>query len=217
MNRKWYRATFHEGGQERLLIAEARFNDECHNGHDTFALTGEIWRAKNGAKVGRDCLACGMLHAEIARYIPAIAPMIRWHLCSTDGPMHYFANTGYHASQHGPTHAWVYYAGVCDPLGLGARRRLIGYVPAIKARRAEGQPGYEVQWDAETAHTRDLDAARDAAIWPDATDEELTAPGLEHRLRSRLPQLMRDFRAAIESFGFAWPTKSRGRNHAEEN
>jgi len=51
---------------------------------------------------------------------------------------------------------------------------------------------------------RELDAARSSAIWPDATDEDLTAPGLEDRLLARLPKLMQEFRAAVESLGFTF-------------
>ena len=34
--------------------------------------------------------------------------------------------------------------------------------------------------------------------------EDLTAPGLEERLLARLPALMAEFRAAVESLGFVW-------------
>jgi hypothetical protein len=51
---------------------------------------------------------------------------------------------------------------------------------------------------------RELDAARSAAIWPDATDAELTAPDLEARLIARLPALMAAFRADIEAQGFTF-------------
>ena len=52
--------------------------------------------------------------------------------------------------------------------------------------------------------TPPLNAARSCAIWPDATDEELTSPGLEDRLMARLPGLMEDFREAVESLGFTY-------------
>jgi len=51
---------------------------------------------------------------------------------------------------------------------------------------------------------RELDAARYAAIWPEATDEELTAPGLEDRLKARLPGLLAEFKKAVEYFGFTF-------------
>jgi hypothetical protein len=51
---------------------------------------------------------------------------------------------------------------------------------------------------------RDLDAASHSAIWPDATDEELTEPGLKERLLARLPQLLEEFKQAVEHFGFEY-------------
>ncbi len=105
----------------------------------------------------------GCIHGEIAKHFPELAPFIKWHLCSSDGPLHYVANT-------------VYLAGDRDCWGL---------------RRGEGKD-------------RELSAARRAAIWPDATDEDLTAPGLEQRLEARLPALLAEFRKAVESLGFVF-------------
>jgi hypothetical protein len=132
-------------GHDALIKATVRYDDECRNGHNTFAITGKIFIPGQ-----RDCEACGCLHSEIAEYFPELAPLIRWHLCSSDGPMHYIANTVYHVGK------------------------------------------------------QDLNAARATAIWPDATDEDLTAPWLKGRLEARLPRLLEDFRAAVESLGFVF-------------
>ena len=51
---------------------------------------------------------------------------------------------------------------------------------------------------------RELDVARRAAVWPEATDEELTAPGLKERLEARQAGLVAEFRAAVESLGFVF-------------
>lgn len=132
-------------GKGAQITATVRFDDECGNGHNSFAITAEIRRPR-----ARDCDACGCLHDEVAKHFPELAPLIKWHLCSTDGPMHYIANTEYHVKQ--------------------------------------GR----------------LDYARSTAIWPDATEEELKAPGLHKELQERLPALMSEFRAAVESLGFTW-------------
>ena len=50
----------------------------------------------------------------------------------------------------------------------------------------------------------DLDAARSCAIWPDATDAELTAPDIVERLNKRLPALMAEFIETVELFGFTF-------------
>ena len=75
---------------------------------------------------------------------------------------------------------------------------------AKEAKAAEGQPGYRVVWDEKTAKEANLDHARSSAVWPDAKDEELLAPGLEERLQARLPRLMEEFRAAVEALGFVY-------------
>lgn len=54
--------------------------------------------------------------------------------------------------------------------------------------------------------TRELDKARRAANWPDATDEQLSVPRdqLEKALLDRLPAMMERFKAAMIGAGFLW-------------
>lgn len=138
---------FKSYGARALIKAKIRFDDNCRNGHNTFAITGEIYIP--GA---RDCEACGCIHDDLAKAFPELAPLIKWHLTSSDSPMHYIANTVYHASN------------------------------------------------------RDLDAARAAAVWPDATDAELmvSKEELTAALQARQPALVKEFRDAMESTGFLW-------------
>lgn len=51
---------------------------------------------------------------------------------------------------------------------------------------------------------RELDKARRAAVWPDATDEQLSLPKAELTalLEARLPKVMVSFNAMVESLGF---------------
>lgn len=186
------------GYSKAAFTAEVRYDDECGNGHNTFAITGEV-------RTGGGVVACGCLHDEVAKAFPELAPLIKWHLVSSDGPTHYVANTVYHALEHGPKYAWVYFTGPSDPKNLeGVKERLVGYVKADKASECEGVEGYRVQWDEKSAKVRNLDHARSSAVWPDATDEDLTAPGLKERLEARLPKLLEEFRAAVESLGFTY-------------
>jgi hypothetical protein len=184
------------------MQVDIRFDDDCRNGHNTFAITAEVRRPG-----GRDIEAGGCTHDVIVKVFPELAPLIRWHLVSTDGPMHYIANTVYHAQQNGPTHAWVYFTGGIDPLKIGAtKERLLSYAKADEARKAEGQPGYRVEWDEKTSKVRNLDHARSCAVWPDATDEELCADKatLTAALEARLPALLAEFRTDMEAAGFMW-------------
>jgi hypothetical protein len=79
-------------GQTRKMTVSLRFDDECKNGHDSFGITADIGRSDNP-------VACGCLHSEIRAHFPELAKYIKWHLTSTDGPLHYFANTIYWAEE----------------------------------------------------------------------------------------------------------------------
>lgn len=81
-------------GENANITAHVRFDDSCGNGHNSFAITGEIRLPGH-----RDIEAGGMIHEEIARVFPELQPFLKWHLTSTDGPMHYIANTVYWAEQ----------------------------------------------------------------------------------------------------------------------
>lgn len=62
-----------------------RFDDQCKNGHSTFSVTG--WgRDAFGGQFGGCC------HDEIAKTFPELEHLIKWHLVSEDGPLHYVAN-----------------------------------------------------------------------------------------------------------------------------
>ena len=194
--------TYTENGRTYRITARVRFDDECRNGHNSFSVTGQIDEQHGSRWMDR---SGGCIHEEVAKHFPELAPVIKWHLCDWSGPMHYVANTTYHVDEHGPTHAWVYYTGPSDPANLdGTKERLLTYAKAAEAQSVEGKPGYRVAWDAKTAKVRNLKHARSTAVWPDATDADLTEPGLEARLVARLPALLADFRAAVESLGLEW-------------
>lgn len=82
-------------GQRLLLHAEVRFDDQCKNKHNSFAITGHGWYdyfKARGWDIG------GGIHEQIAAAFPELAHLIRWHLMDTSGPLHYVANTIYHAT-----------------------------------------------------------------------------------------------------------------------
>lgn len=95
---------FVEDGQAYRIYANVRYDDESGNGHNTFAITGEIFRLQinRGGRSSFD--SCGCLHDDIAKHFPELAPFLKWHLMSSDGPMHYVANTIYHASEYPDGH-----------------------------------------------------------------------------------------------------------------
>ena len=94
--KKTFTKTYVKGGETFRITAEVRYDDECRNGHNTFAITGEIKRkARNGCWVWE---SAGCIHEQIAKHFPELAHLIKWHLCNSDGPTYYFENTLYHAS-----------------------------------------------------------------------------------------------------------------------
>lgn len=174
---KTFRADYVTDSGPETLIVTVRHDDCCGNGYNTFSITGVLYTTRGSSldgtikhATGRTLKwhSSGCLHEVIAKRIPELAPLIKWHLCSTNGPLHYIANT-------------TYLAGDRDHRGF---------------RKAYGVYG--------VGKERDLDAARRAAIWPDATDEELMADDLKERLEARLPALLTEFRAAVESLGFTY-------------
>ncbi len=141
---------YREDGRRYRVRAEVRYDDSCGNGHNTFSITGVIseFRGRRFYDVG-----WGQVMEQISKHIPKLRPLLKWHLCSSDGPMHYVANTIYHVK--------------------------------------EGN----------------FDYARLSAIWPEITDADLAYEPdvcLKARLLERLPALMQEFKAAVESLGFVY-------------
>jgi hypothetical protein len=242
-------------GKGAAIWAHVRYDDECGNGHNSFGITGTVLVPHQ-----RDIAAGGCLHDEIAKAFPELAKYIKWHLCSSDGPMHYVANTRYFAGDRdcnglvkGEPSSWEY--GVrfdIVPITHRIRAKFWRFlkersgtgdfqVVAVAHEREPktftpnytfvgfGDKWYECPFHDKTAadkfceamntckvtflevpvafsegKERELDKARSAAIWPDATDEDLTAPGLEDRLNARLPKLLEEFRHDVEELGFTW-------------
>ncbi len=181
------------GGHEKLVV-QIRFDDHCGNGYNSFAITAEH-------KINGHVDACGCIHDMIAKHFPELRPYLKWHLCSVQGPLHYLANT-------------IFLAGDRDCWGDKAGRQQINkageplwqFNGPGKTLCGGEKPTDTGTWTPVTGvgKERELALARNCAIWPDATEDDLTAPGLENRLKLRLHGLIREFRTAIESIGLEW-------------
>lgn len=258
---------YESDGRKYQLKAEIRWDDECGNGHNTFAITGDVYLC--GVKGGRVCWESGgCVHDDVAKALPELAPFIKWHLCSSDGPMHGIANTLYLAGERDcwgklkgePYQYEIQMQFSKNPIKHKFSKKFLTFLQEAKAhpgsekfdfeviavgyekRTGENYDfapkytfgGFDARWhecpfDTEgealdfltalqtckpmfVSHAtawgkgkeRELDAARRSAIWPDATDEELTAEGLKERLEARLPGLLAEFRRDVESLGFVW-------------
>lgn len=266
-------------GPNAEMRVTVRYDDQCKNGHNTFSITADVTTPASRRR--NDIEAGGCMHEEIARVFPELAPLIQWHLTSSDGPMHYIANTVYHASNRdssgraeGEPCAWDYAIRVGNsPITHRIKREFWEWLQArtpenrdpntdgefllasVHHKKRAGEtydfsPKYTfVGFNDETWHAcpfdsseearewadalndprlpieflkiptqysagkaRELDKARRAAIWPEATDEELCADKatLTAALQARLPALLARFRAAVTGAGLAWSPSERG-------
>lgn len=192
------------------ITVNIRFDDQCKNGHQSFSITADVYT--DASRLRRDCQACGCLHDDIARIFPTLAPLIKWHGVNTDGPTHYIANTLYHAGDRD-----------CHGLRKGESRQIINGRTGKPSWRLVSEPADLPQYiDSDTqpteqairhyvpwcrigeGKTRDLTTARSTAVWPEATDEQLTSDELPALLAARLPALIAEFKADMERIGMLW-------------
>jgi uncharacterized protein Usg len=225
--RKAYRKDFMEDGKPVTIIATVRHDDDCGNGHETFSITAN--RYESGRVPGEESIehrpsgkrvwlhAYGCLHDDVAKYFPQLAPFIKWHLCSTDGPLHYVANTIWHAQDRdcwggkaGEVRWWRYDVKVNGALVYGHTGKDAYKLPekeeAEKAAARIGGEIVRVPWMLHEGKAREFDLARSCAVWPEATDEQLSLPKdqLKALLEARLPGLLVEFRKAVESLGLKY-------------
>lgn len=224
--RKTFRADYTTANGPEVLIAKVRWDDECGNGHNTFAVTATIYgkdvypgQETVTHKGGRVLYsyAGGCCHEEIAKWLPELAHLIRWHLFDPVGPLHYVANTVYHASerdcwgllkgefrQH--TSRGPHQAGGVEGVPCWELRMPNNQATEVYTANKPGPVTLEWQPYGMTGEgkARQLDSARATAVWPDASDDDLTAPGLEARLIARLPALVAEMKRDVEALGFTF-------------
>jgi len=75
-----------------FIKVKIRHDDSYGNGYNSFAITANILE-------DRCEVAGGCCHEEVIQHFPELEPFIKWHCCSTEGPMHYVANTVYWAKE----------------------------------------------------------------------------------------------------------------------
>jgi hypothetical protein len=105
---KEIRKDYYVHGKPVTMLIKIRYDDECGNGHNSFAVTAEEFEKgyqsdeksilhKDGSKLYLN--SCGCLHEEIAKRAPELSQYIKWHLCSSDAPLYYTENTMYWVSE----------------------------------------------------------------------------------------------------------------------
>lgn len=195
------------------MRATVRYDDQCGNGHNSFSITGEYTYPDQSWENGGG----GCIHDEIAAAFPELTPFIKWHLVSSDGPMHYIANTTYHASDkdhrglrkserkqlvNGKTNLPVWELVVRDSKNEKAKSvSSSSWVGSDECPTSTFSAKWEPVWIEGEGKESDLEAARSCAVWPDATLEQLQDA---EALSARLPALMEAFRADVKSLGFVY-------------
>lgn len=165
------------------------YDDRHKNGHNIFSISG----AYNNS--------FGCMHEEISKYFPELRKYIKWHLCSSVGPVHYIENTIYNASNiEEKQDKWYFYL----------EDRLIKIVNKDEKQKFEdlhnkGNLKF-IDYPNPMAKSRDFYSARESAIWLEATDEELflSEEKLKKILIERLPKLQLEFKSAMEELGFIY-------------
>ncbi len=86
-----------EGKQQYHLFVQMMYGDGSRNGYNTFSITYlEYQKTEYGTW---KLESCGTNPEKIAEHFPELAQYVKYHLVSTDGPLHYIANTMYHVQK----------------------------------------------------------------------------------------------------------------------
>lgn len=85
-------------GQKGRIKCEIRYNDECGNGHNSFSITGTVFSHPTSTR-DQYWDRGGCIHDEIAKHFPEFKHLIKWHSMTSEAPLHYIANTLYHANE----------------------------------------------------------------------------------------------------------------------
>jgi len=241
------------------INVKIRYDDNCGNGHNSFSITGDIFNSPT-SELDRYHEMGGCIHEEIIKYFPKLKKYIKWHLTSSDGPMHYLSNTLYNAGDKDHN---GYHKGQVDswekkikfgnfPILFSVNRDFQKWLEEVKAEGSNydfevigidhkdrktygthytfggfGETWYDCPFQTEEeavsflaalqsfdfktvevatsrsdGKERELDAARNSAVWPEATDKCLMSDNLKEALEARLPSLMNEFRRDMEELDF---------------
>lgn len=186
-------------GEQVNLTVNLRYDDECGNGHNTFSITGDLYRYGR-PKTDGNMITCGRIHDIIAELAPQYKHLIKWHLMSSDEPVHYVANTLYHAKSITKYTNFVYLKDVEFKfdvlLGIYKEEDIIFLQVKYGKEniRIKSEPHYSNK-------ESDFDAARRSAIAPNATRKQLQD---KQWLIDRLPTLVEEFKNTMEGLGFIY-------------
>lgn len=92
-----HKFTVTKGGKD--VIIKIRLNDECHNGHQDFSITGEVYQA--GKRGDRNLISAGCCHEEILKARPDLKLFVDLHLSTAKGVPMYAIENGFYFLKNG--------------------------------------------------------------------------------------------------------------------
>lgn len=195
-------------GERVDIIVKICHDDECNNGHNTFSITADIYKAGR-RHTDNNWIMGGCCHDAVIKLFPELKQYIKWHLCTSDQPLYYVENTLYHACEKD---CWGLKKGEKQQIKNGRTGELCWQLEEhknipkyIDSDTKPENPGIVLKYvpwcQVGEGKASELKAARACAIWEDATLEQLQDKKL---LQKRLPGLMREFKTAVESLGLIY-------------
>lgn len=83
-------------GHQKLAV-KVRFDDACKNGHKTFSMVYVLCERASECGIWTDS-SSGPIKLELTeKFCPHLSKYVKWHSCTTDGPLHYLSNSLYAA------------------------------------------------------------------------------------------------------------------------
>lgn len=104
-----------KGGKD--VIIKIRLNDECHNGHQNFSITGEVY--PTGKRGDRNLISAGCCHDEILKARPDLKLFVDLHFATAKGVPMCAIENGFYFLKEGnngkiPKEVVTYYLRVTD-------------------------------------------------------------------------------------------------------
>jgi hypothetical protein len=197
----------------------ARWDDELRNGSNTFHVHTDVYHANSDDK--SECVFLSDVPEQVARIPQHVRALQKWGGCLPMGPWFYIESTLYLAGnrdcngllegevrqlRNGKTGLPVWQLMALDDKGEDVP------LHTLKSINPEGDTcpttEYKLVWRPwnriGVGKERQLNAAREVAIWPDATDEQLMSDDLRQLLIDRHPALIQEFHGVIVGLGFTW-------------
>ena len=126
--------TFMEDSKEYTIYVTPELHYIKGNNAPYFSITAQIWRSRNGKRVGRDCCACGCLHEDIEKHFPnEYTDLINLHLSDINGVPMYAVENGWYWFQQNPRKGFEYIRAPYRIL-IEAKQDWIDFVESLKPR-----------------------------------------------------------------------------------